>query len=104
MEYDYEKPSIKIITLQLIEPPKEEELFLYPIPSFVATLLNKEKEKGTPLTEKEVLELRDSASCVALPISQKITMDESRGYEDIDMEYAWEQWQEARIELMEEES
>ena len=78
---------------------EDEPLVIYPIPSLVATLLNKENEKGSPLTKEEVLRYRDNANCVALTYDMKIKMDESRGYEDIDMEQAWEQWQIARLEL-----
>jgi hypothetical protein len=59
--------------------PKEDPLVFYPIPSFVTTLLNKKKEKCSPLTEEEVLSLRDNVACIALTVSQKLKMDESRG-------------------------
>lgn len=77
----------------------EEQLVPTPIPALVATLLNKEREKGSPLTENEVLEIRDNALCMMLPISAREKMEESRGYPDLNPEYIWEQWQEARIEL-----
>lgn len=80
------------------EEPKEE-LVLTPIPALVAILLNKEREKGSPLTENEVLEIRDNAVCMMLPISARDKMEESRGYPDLNPEYVWEQWQEVRIEL-----
>ena len=41
----------------------EEELIPVPVPALVAVLLNKESEKGSPLTEQEVLEIRDNAAC-----------------------------------------
>ncbi|KAB0290898.1 hypothetical protein F2P58_03340 [Vibrio fortis] len=70
-----------------------------PIPALVAILLNKEKEKGSPLTENEVLDIRDNAVCMMLPISAREKIEESRGYLDLNPEYVWEQWQQARIEL-----
>lgn len=70
-----------------------------PIPALVAILLNKEREKGSPLTESEVLEIRDNAVCMMLPLSKKQEMEEARGYPDIDPEFAWEHWQEARVQL-----
>ncbi|WP_447838963.1 hypothetical protein [Aeromonas salmonicida] len=79
--------------------PQEEELVPTPIPALVAILLSKEREKGSPLTENEVLEIRDNAVCMMLPISAREKMEESRGYPDLNPEYAWEQWKEARIEL-----
>lgn len=82
----------------------EEELIPVPVPALVAVLLNKEKEKGTPLTEQEVIEIRDNAACIMMPISTITKMEESRGYPDIDPEYVWEHWQEARVELIENEN
>ena len=79
----------------------EEELVPTPIPALIAILVNKEREKGSPLSENEVLEIRDNAVCIMLPISEKEKMEESRGYPDLNPEYVWEQWQEARVELIE---
>lgn len=76
----------------------EEQLVPTPIPALVAILLNKEREKGSPLTENEVFEIRDNAVCTMLPISAREKMEESRGYPYLNPEYVWEQWQEARIE------
>jgi hypothetical protein len=84
------------------ENDSEEELVPVPVPALVAVLLNKEKEKGSPLTEAEVLEIRDNAVCIMMPISVVAKMEESRGYPDIDPEHAWEHWLEARIELIDE--
>ena len=78
---------------------QEEELVPTPVPALIVILLNKEREKGAPLTEAEVIEIRDNAVCMVLPISVKIQMEESRGYPDLDPEYVWEQWQTARLEL-----
>ena len=65
----------------------------------VAVLLSKEKDKGMPLTEQEVIEIRDSSECIAMPLFAKIAVEEKRGYVDIDPEDAWEAWQAARKEL-----
>ncbi len=75
-----------------------EELIPLPIPALVAILVNKENEKGSPLTKEEVLEIRDNATCIMLPISEKLEMEKSRGYADLDPEYVWEQWQEFKLE------
>lgn len=86
------------------EKESEEELIPVPVPALVAVLLNQENEKGSPLTETEVTEIRDKAACIMMPISVAAQMAESRGYPDIDPEYVWEQWQQARIELIENEN
>ena len=77
----------------------EEDIIITHVPSLVATLLNKEKEKGTPLTQEDVEEIRDNAPCVAMTPEQRKAVDERRQYDDIDPEFAWEEWQIARIEL-----
>jgi hypothetical protein len=79
------------------------ETILYFIPSLIATLLNREKAKGSPLTEEEVISIRDNSPCVALTPKVATEMDHKRGYPDIDAEYAWPQWQEARLELTRED-
>ncbi|MEW8627559.1 MAG: hypothetical protein AB2551_17560 [Candidatus Thiodiazotropha sp.] len=82
----------------------EEELIPVPVPALVAVLLNRENEKGSPLTEQEVLEIRDNAACIMMPVSIVSNMAESRGYPDLDPEHVWEQWQQARLELIDENS
>ena len=77
-------------------PGDDEELHIVPVPALVAVLLNKEKEKGAPLTEDEVMSIRDGAACIAMPASAKRGVEEARGYVDIDPEHAWVAWLEAR--------
>jgi len=82
------------------EPKVSQQLVICPMPSLVATLLNREKAKGSPLTEAEVIEIRDGCPSVAVPIDVLAKMDAERGYKDIDPERCWEQWQEARKSLI----
>jgi hypothetical protein len=77
-----------------------EELVIYPVPSLVATLLNREQAKGSPLTEAEVIEIRDACPSIAVSIDVAEKMDAARGYQDIDPERCWEEWQEARKHLV----
>jgi len=77
-----------------------DQLVIYPMPSLVATLLNRERAKGSPLTEAEANEIRDSCPSVAVPIDVAEKIDAKRGYKDIDPERCWEQWQEARKSLV----
>jgi hypothetical protein len=77
----------------------EGKLFLTFIPALVTVLLNRETAKGSPLTEQEVIEIRDKAAVVALPEEAAAAVAEQRGYQDIDPERCWEQWQEVRIDL-----
>lgn len=81
-----------------------EGLIICPVPSLVATLLNRERAKGGPLTEQEVIEIRDACPVIALRPEDVRKIEERRGYKDIDPENCWEEWQEARKELIDDES
>ena len=71
------------------------------IPSLSAILLHHERKKGSPLTEPEVLAIRDKATVMMMPGEKVAKMDESRGYKDIDPELCWLQWQHLRLQLQE---
>lgn len=70
----------------------DDPLIPVPIPALGVLLINLEKQKGVPLSESEVIEARDKAVCMMLPLSAKVQMDEKRGYRDIDPENVWEEW------------
>ena len=78
----------------------DEKLVLAAIPSLVSILLRHEKEKGAPLDEQEVLAIRDKATCVALPVNVAAQMAKTRGYDDIRLEHAWEDWCAVRPSLI----
>lgn len=82
----------------------EERIEIVPVPALVAVLLNKEREKGSPLTEDEVIEIRDNAACIAMPITVIPKLEEERGYADIDPELAWEEWQSVRVQFFNNEN
>lgn len=77
----------------------DDEVIITHIPSLIATLLNRERTKGSPLTREEVESIRDSTPCIALTRAQRAAVNARREYDDIDPELAWEQWQIARTEL-----
>lgn len=77
---------------QASSPSNDEQLIPVPIPPLGVLLLNLEKQKGTLLTESEVIEARDKAVCIMLPLSVKAQMDEKRGYRDIDPSNVWVEW------------
>lgn len=74
----------------------DTDVIITPIPSLVATLLNRERAKGSALTREEVDAITESVPCVALTPEQRASVDKRRGYDDIDPERAWEDWQVAR--------
>jgi hypothetical protein len=79
--------------------PVGENLVLVFIPALAPLLLRAEQEKGSPLTEQEVLAIRDAASCVAVPEEAARAIYEERGYEDIDPDHCWQAWQQLRLEF-----
>jgi hypothetical protein len=74
------------------------------IPALVVLLHHAERQKGSPLTESEVLAIRDSGVCMMMAVERAIALDEKRGYNDIDPERVWEQWQEARAQFAEQDA
>jgi hypothetical protein len=70
------------------------------VPALVAVLQQAEADKGEPLTEEEVIEIRDNAVSITVRHSQAQAMASKRGYPDLDPENVWEEWQAVRSELM----
>ena len=77
----------------------ESELIPVFLPALSTVLIATEDKKGQPLDEAEVLEIRDSATCIMMEQSDAAKMAESRGYLDIDPENCWYDWQMLRREL-----
>lgn len=71
----------------------EEKLVEIFIPALVALLTRAEQLAERPLTENEVLRIRDKATVVTQPLSTMPTLLKERGYHDIYAPEAWEQWQ-----------
>ncbi|RCS44741.1 DUF2314 domain-containing protein [Bremerella cremea] len=69
------------------------------IPSLGAILIAAEDKKGEPLTNNEVLSIRDNAACIMMRHSDAAKLAESRGYDDIDPDNCWYDWQMLRREL-----
>ncbi|MDH5619896.1 MAG: hypothetical protein OEZ11_14870 [Gammaproteobacteria bacterium] len=74
----------------------DNDIILCIVPSLVAQLLRAEQDKGAPLTEDEVLQIRDESDCIAMDPHAHRAVVEERGYEDIDPERCWDQWQVVR--------
>jgi hypothetical protein len=58
-----------------------------------------EQQSGGPLTEAQVLAIRDQADFVMTSTSQANAQDEERGYRDVDPENAWADWHRLRVQL-----
>jgi hypothetical protein len=70
----------------------DDDLIITPIPALCLLLLNIEKQKGSPLTEEEVVAARDGAICMNVPSKVHAAMKEARGYRDLDLDNVWEDW------------
>ena len=81
------------------KPRQHGELAIVPVPSLVALLLAAERKAGRPLKRTEVESMRDQAACITMSHEMARSLEVSRGYADIDLELAWEQWQVARRAL-----
>jgi hypothetical protein len=75
----------------------DEPLVIVIMPPLVTILQHQERAKGSPLTQDEVLALRDSAPAIALPAREARALVEGRGFEDISFDNAWSDWQAFRV-------
>lgn len=71
---------------------ESDEVIIVHVPSLVATLLDAERRKGSPLTEAEVIDIRDNSPARAIRPEELQALVERRGYEDIDPEDCWAAW------------
>jgi hypothetical protein len=79
--------------------PADEPVVPVFIPPLVTLLVHHEREKGSPLTQEEVLAIRGKAVCMTMRLSMALEMAERRGYADIPPETCWESWCEFRKQL-----
>lgn len=77
----------------------DDPMCLVFIPALVTLLYHAESTLGAPLTEDQVLAIRDNANCIALPFSMAAKAEQDRGYPDIAAEQCWPEWQAARTTL-----
>jgi hypothetical protein len=70
----------------------EEAVVIVPFPPLVSLLEQHEAANGSPLTEEQVLRIRDGAVCMTMSRSRAEQLAESRGFPDIDPANAWSEW------------
>ena len=73
-----------------------EDLRAVFMPSLAALLDGAEEIKGAPLTEEEVLRIRDGAKAVVIFADVAAATEAERGYTEVDPANAWESWQTLR--------
>lgn len=81
------------------ESSDDDELVPVFVPSLGSLLAEMEQRNKSPLTQEEVLAVRDRAICIALRRSVAQEMEKRRGYRDIAPENCWEEWLELRKQL-----
>ncbi|MCP1456656.1 hypothetical protein [Pseudomonas kilonensis] len=69
------------------------------VPALAAVLTAAESKKGAPLTELEVCNIRDQATCIAVTFATALAMEQERGYADIVAEDCWNEWQRLRLSI-----
>ena len=78
---------------------RDADVVSVPIPALALVLLNKEQQKGSPLTRREVESLGYAARRMTLPRKLALALQARRGYADIDLDNCWEDWSTRRAEL-----
>lgn len=71
-------------------------LVLVFMPSLVALLDQAEQLTGAPLTENQVIRVRDAALVVVTQPDPAAAVEQERGYADVDPTRPWESWQALR--------
>jgi hypothetical protein len=69
------------------------------IPPLVTILAQEEQQKGSPLTETEVLDIRNRSVVMMMRQSYADLMAQNRGYRDIAPQNCWVEWQQVREQL-----
>ena len=74
-----------------------EQLCVVFIPALSVALQSAETKKSFPLTESEALNIRDQATCVAVPFDVALDMESERGFRGLVAEECWNEWQRLRL-------
>ena len=88
-----------IISRRMAEDVQTSQLVPFFIPSLGATLLAVEEAKGSPLTEDEVIKIRDHSKCVLITDEIASEMEAERGYKDLSPEKCWIEYLELKAQL-----
>jgi hypothetical protein len=80
-------------------PMGDEDLVPVLMPPLATMLAQHEREKGSPLTEEEVLAVRGKSVVMMMRRSIADQMAQKRGFRDIDPQKCWQEWQAARRKL-----
>ena len=78
---------------------KHKQLVPVFMPPLAALLSRAEDLKGSPLTETEVVRIRDAATCIMMEVVDASQLDTTRGYRDVIPENCWADWHRLRTEM-----
>jgi hypothetical protein len=78
----------------------EEPLVSVFVPPLVDVLRWAEEAKGSPLTEEDVIAVRDQAVCLTMRQSHAQALESKRGYPDLDPDNVWQEWRAIHSDLM----
>src|SRR5262249_13750296 len=76
--------------------PLPDGLAILFMPSLAALLTRAEELKGSPLTQEQVIRVRDAALAVVTPADVAAATVEQRGYAEVDAIRPWESWRALR--------
>lgn len=77
----------------------DEQIIPVFIPPLALLLARAEKLKESPLTESEVVRIRDNAVCMMLPLSKAAHLAKARGFRDIVPENCWVEWHRLKTQV-----
>jgi hypothetical protein len=80
----------------LAERPLPAGLAVLFMPSLAALLTRAEELKGSPLTEEQVIRVRDASQAVVTRADAAAATVEQRGYAEVDRLRPWETWRAIR--------
>ena len=84
-------------------PSSDEPKVLVFLNPLVMLLAGRERQNGSPLTEEEVLEVRDGAQCMAMSASQAekfyASLDSQFPVPRLNPDNIWQEWQAIRSHL-----
>lgn len=78
---------------------EDEQLIANFVPLLVQMLALGEEQKGSHLTEREVIAIRDKAPCIMVPSEVAKELEEKRGFRDVNPENCWADWNQLRVEF-----
>jgi len=96
-----DKLAYRVDSYASLKSIADSDHVVFCIPSLVSTLLRRETDKQKPLTEEETILIRDKAPAVLIPKGKEKAVVQARGYDDIDPEKVWPEWQKARTQFKE---